>query len=161
MYVLYGLTPIEVSRYQCRESRLIATIVYYPIAFINNVVVPWYSWPAHSIQFECEYLWVFSGGSRGCSIGSMETSIEQLSCIYTVQNSNESLMSQLFNIQKVACITMIFKCTLFTFSQSKICYCSALSQLGTIPHHIKYKVLREPRSLSDAGAAGLLSTTPH
>jgi len=72
----------------------------------------------------------------------------------TVQNSNESLMIQLFNIQKVACIIIIFKCTLFTFSQSKICYCSALSQLGTIPHHFKYKVLREPRSLSDAGAAG-------
>jgi len=69
-------------------------------------------------------------------------------------------MSQLFNIQKMACIT-IFQCTPFTFSQSKICYCSALSQLGTIPHRFKHKVLCEPRWLSDAGAAGQLSTTPH
>ena len=32
-----GMTPREVSRYQCRESRLIATTVYCPIPFINNV----------------------------------------------------------------------------------------------------------------------------
>jgi len=51
--------------------------------------------------------------------------------------------------------------TLFTFSQSKICYCSALSQLGTIPHHFKHKVLPETRSLSHAGAAGQLNTTQH
>jgi len=36
---IYDLTPKEVSRHQCEEFRLVATIVYYPIAFINNVVV--------------------------------------------------------------------------------------------------------------------------
>ena len=112
IYVLYGLTPKEVSRYQCRESRLMATIVYYPIAFINNVVVQLTS-SQHSV-----WVWVLVGfqwWSRGCSMFPWKQPLSNYLAFITVQNSNEWIKNQLFNIQKMTCITTIFQMHTFHF----------------------------------------------